>query len=242
MANHRVYVETLEGDSIVVSGDEAHHAVRVKRLEIGDELTAFDGRGGVVHGKVEAISKAPRTGEWSLRMSAASRNVMPRVVPHIEVWSAVPKGGRATEMIEGLSEVGAASWAPLEAARSVVESGEHKLSKLSRAALESSKQCGREWMLEIGTGGDLRAALQGAPSNGVCIVCDGSGAPAGGPVPAWARLLVGPEGGWTSEELERMRAAGAQVMSFGPHIMRLETAAVIAAGTLIVMARRGQAR
>lgn len=229
MATHRVYAPSLDSSPLTVTGDEAQHAIRVKRLEVGDSIIAFDGQGGRAEGVISLTQKLPRTGEWSLQIDVRERSTLPRTSPHVEVWTALPKGSRATEMIEGLSEVGAASWSPLHTARSIVESGDHKLAKLQRAAVESSKQCGRPWLLDITSGGELSDAVQNVPAGGIVVACDGSGDPFPMPPPPWLRLLVGPEGGWAPQELEFLKSRGVVLARFGPHIMRLETAAVVAA-------------
>lgn len=240
MALHRVFVDALDqtGSPLRVTGDEAHHAIRVKRLEVGDPIVCFDGKGMVVEGSIARTEKLARTGEWTLQIDIRSRTILPRPSPHVEVWTALPKGSRATEMIEGLSEVGAALWAPLHTHRAVVEPGDHKLAKLQRAAVEASKQCGRPWLLDLGEGGDIQAALQGVPPGGVVCVADGAGQPLDGPIPEWVRVLVGPEGGWSEEERQVFAARGVRLVRCGPHVMRLETAAVAAA--TILMSRSGQ--
>ncbi len=237
MAVHRVFVDSLEADSPIVIGDEAHHAVRVKRLTTGDPIACFDGKGNLVQGRIAEVEKLPRTGEWSLRVDVEVRSTVPRSSPHVELWTALPKGGRASEMIEGLSEVGAALWAPLNADRSVAEPGDHKLSKLQRAAVEASKQCARPWLLDIGEGGDLDAAFANVPTGGVVLVADGAGEPISHPLPEWVRVLVGPEGGWSDAERSEFARRNARLLRCGPHIMRLETAAVAAATLLMAHSR-----
>jgi 16S rRNA (uracil1498-N3)-methyltransferase len=234
MALHRVYVDALDDSpTLIVGGDEAHHAIRVKRLEVGDAIACFDGKGTVVAGVIARTEKITRTGEWSLQIDIRSRLQVPRPVPHVEVWTALPKGGRATEMIEGLSEVGAALWAPLHTDRSVVEPGDHKLAKLQRAAVEASKQCGRPWLLDLGEGGSVEAAFSDVPPGGVVWVADGAGQPLDGSIPSWVRVLVGPEGGWSEEERAEFARRGVRLLRCGPHILRLETAAVAAATILM---------
>jgi 16S rRNA (uracil1498-N3)-methyltransferase len=138
-------------------------------------------------------------------------------------------------MVEGLSEVGAAAWIPLRAERSVVEPRMTKLDRLSRLAVESAKQCGRAWFLRIEQERTLRDALARTEGTRV-IVADASGVGADEierTETAVVRVVVGPEGGWTAEELASARDAGAVVTRFGPHSMRVETAAVAAAAVVL---------
>jgi 16S rRNA (uracil1498-N3)-methyltransferase len=135
-------------------------------------------------------------------------------------------------MIDGLSEAGAAQWRALETERGVAEAGAHKLERVERHALEASKQCGRAWVMETGPGATLAEALRGgAGVRGV--VADASGGAYAARGAGTVRVLIGPEGGWTERELAAARDAGAEVARFGPHTMRIETAAVVAAAVVI---------
>jgi|CXWL01.1.fsa_nt_gi 16S rRNA (uracil1498-N3)-methyltransferase len=234
MSIHRVVFPSLAtavADDVTVSGDEAHHLARVRRVGAGAEIELLDGKGHRARATVKGIEK--RREGWAVHARVTSRAREGEVTPRIEVWASAPKGDRLAQMIEGLSQVGAASWAPLMSERTVVEPGAHKLDRLMRVASESLKQCGRAWALEILDGGDLRAAISMA-SGGTLVVADAGGAACvavkGGN--GMVRLLIGPEGGFTPEELALVRDAGGVMWCFSPHTMRIETAAV--AGAAIV--------
>jgi len=233
MALHHVYVSDLsafsQAQAIDISGDEAHHAVRVKRLEVGDVLTLVDGKGRTLEGPISGVTKDRRTDGWRITIDASAgiRSVA-RPASILTVFAAAPKGDRLDEMIDGLSQVGVAKWHPLLSKRSVVDPRPTKLDRLQRVALESMKQCGRAWVLEIGE----PVAITRVPMGRDTVVADGSGGPfTPGSIPSSgpSSLLIGPEGGLAPEELAALRAAGCVVLAFGPHIMRVETAAVVAA-------------
>lgn len=237
---HRIFHPELPagpGPGLTISGEEAHHAARVKRAEPGDAVQLLDGRGTVADAAITDINKDRRSGEWTLHLTITALRHVPPVAPRLEVWASSPKGARLEAMIDGLSQSGAAAWAPLRTARTVVEPRETKLDRMHRLAAEASKQCGRAWHLEVLEGGDLSQALAGPR----VVVADASGAPHRATGAAAIRLLIGPEGGWTPEELTAARGAGAEIAAFGPHIMRIETAAVVAAGILLNDERRLQA-
>src|SRR5690606_33999030 len=124
---------------------------------------------------------------------------------------------------------------PLAAARTVVEPRPGKLDRLSRVAGESAKQSGRAWLLRIGSSATLSEALSGtdAASGNLVVVADHSGDPYRATGAAEIRLLIGPEGGFEPREIEEARAAGASIASFGPHAMRIETAAPVAAAIVL---------
>ncbi len=223
---------------MVIAGEEAQHAARVKRCEINDLVGLLDGRGRTASGRIAAVRKDSRTKQWELDVLIDRLDEHPRARPRVEVWSAVPKGGRLDDMIDQLSQAGACGWAPLDTTRSVAEPTGHKLTRLHRIIVESAKQCGRPWLLEVGDGGSIADAMRA----GVVIFADASGTSfepsAPGPAPELVRVLVGPEGGWTDEERSQARASGAILASFGPHAMRIETAAVVAAAIVLDQFRR----
>lgn len=232
MSLHRVWLQTFPdqpGEQVVLTGDEAHHAARVKRLVAKDPLELIDGNGRIARATVVDTRKTSRHG-WEIECRIEEVTTAPRVVPYLDVWTAVPKGDRLEQMVDGLSQVGAGGWAPLSCERSVVEPREGKLSRLHRVCDEACKQCGRAWTLQIGKGGTLDDALA---ERTAVVVADASGAAYSPQGMASIRLVVGPEGGWTPEELEMSRARGAIVASFGPHVLRIETAAVVAAAVVV---------
>ena len=233
MGRHRLFQEGLsagEGESIVIGGEEAHHAARVKRVQVGDDVEVLNGAGLVLAARLEETRRQSRGGDWEvvLRVLEARRVAPDR--PRVEVWSAVPKGDRFEEMIDQLAQVGVAEWCPLHTARGVTDPREGKLQRASRRAIEASKQSGRAWAMALGDGGDLSRALRGDGAS--VVLADASGEAYRRSGAESVRVLVGPEGGWDEAEIGRARAAGATVARFGACVMRLETAAVVA-GALV---------
>jgi 16S rRNA (uracil1498-N3)-methyltransferase len=233
MPSHRVYSdEPLRPGTLTVAGEEAHHAVRVKRLESGDRLELLDGRGAVAQALIESIDR-DRHG-WRLQLSIQTVSQTPPISPRIDVCSPAPKGQRLADLIDGLSQVGAAGWSLLDTRFSRGDPRPGQLERLERVAAEASKQCGRPWLLEIGEGLPFERAIEGGPS---IVLGDASGGPYARSGASDIRLLIGPEGGWSPEELDLGRAAGIVVARFGPHTMRIETAAVAAAAIVLATER-----
>jgi 16S rRNA (uracil1498-N3)-methyltransferase len=229
MAVHRIHLDELVSTgALTVRGEEAHHAARVRRLVVGERVELLDGRGGVGRGAVQEIAKD--RGEWVVGVSVQSVERVAPVSPRLEVCTAVPKGSRLSDLIDGLAQVGAAVWQPLVTARGVRESWRRE--KLERVALEASKQSGRAWRMEIGEEVGLVQALRPADAGMRIVMADAQGG-AYEPSANNVRLLVGPEGGWSEQEVAFAREAGATVCRFGVHVMRIETAAVVAAGVIL---------
>lgn len=213
---------TPDSDTLTVEGDEARHAVRVKRLNPGERVRILNGQGLVAFGVAESL-------KGKLTLKIVERAIALRVSPAVHVWSATPKGPRISELIETLVQVGAASWTPMSTSLGVADPRDSKLDRLTRISVEAAKQAQRPWLLDINSKSTLEAALRGP---GV-ILCDASGdsySPSGH---AEIRVLIGPEGGFTPKELSAARSAEATVVSLGPHVMRIETAAPVAVAIIL---------
>lgn len=235
---HRVVVEgalPAAGQVVQIDGDEARHALGVKRLRVGERVDVLDGRGGVARATVlEPVVANAKPRHQTLRLSVVSVERIAEVTPKVEVWSATPKGDRLTELVDQLSQVGAASWTPLVTQRTHADPPEHKRDRLRRVAIEAMKQCGRAWLLTIGEPTALSSALSSAIAGGVdVVVADASGGPYVPSGHGVTRVLVGPEGGWTPEELAMLKSSGARAARFGPYVMRIETAAVAACAAIM---------
>lgn len=210
---------------------EARHAVRVMRVAAGDRVTLFDGRGH------EALAEVIRPGRDECLCHAGPRRAVDRELPRSLVMAvALPRPERAREMAERLSELGVAAVVPLVTARTQRPPAENRLEKLRRAVAESCKQCGRNRLMRIGEPLAFPQALD-LPGNRWLL--DPGGPPASSLLAAESPaaspellVLVGPEGGWTDDELGQAGERGVRPVSLGPRIYRIETAAVAVAAVV----------
>jgi 16S rRNA (uracil1498-N3)-methyltransferase len=206
----RFFVEKITHPA-VLSPEESRHALRALRLAPGDRVTVFDPR-ETWSGEIEST-----TGKVTVRLlERLPAPALPRVV----VAAAAPKGARLDWMIEKLAELGVAEYIPVRFARSVVEPGEGKRKRMERIALAAAKQSGAP-VLRISP--ETPAAQ---------LPADAWLAAPGGteqPPPGGGLVVVGPEGGLTAEEESRF----SRRFSLGPTILRIETAAIVAASRLL---------
>lgn len=230
---HRVYFSDLAGvrpgTTLLIGEDEANHAVRAKRLRPGETVAVFNARGVVAPATVLRAESGKRP---LLELALSELTTEPPTNPRIEIWCPPPKGDRLEGLIDQLSQLGVAAWRPLATARA--ERDTFRRDKLERVAIESAKQCARAWAIEIGEALTMAEAL----ADPRAAIADASGTPA----PAAATdtaLLLGPEGGFTPEEMEQARAAERSVWRLGVHVMRIETAAVAGAARLLADAAAG---
>ena len=206
----------------IVAGEEAHHAVRVKRVGAGERVELIDGQGGWAIGQVASVSPG-KNPVVALRIHESG--VEPRPESRIEVWTACPRPERLEQMIDQLSQVGAHGWRPLLTRRSEHELTAARRSRLGRIAVEAAKQCGRRWLLGLGEPIEFGAAVCDARA----VFADASGSMPVSVKPGGICVCIGPEGGWHDDERDAIAASGRATWRLGPHTMRLETAAVAGA-------------
>jgi 16S rRNA (uracil1498-N3)-methyltransferase len=211
-----------DGRAVLV-GDEARHLARVMRCTVGDEVVVFDGSGTSWRARVASIGRD----EVGLDLGEAVTGPRPTRVP-LTLAVALPKGERQKWLVEKLTELGVERLVPLSTTRGVAEATPAAVERLSRGVIEACKQCGRDALMQVGGPKGVAEVVGDAGSGTVLLVADRDGVPleeiatAGKLVVA----LVGPEGGFTAEELATVEAAGGRRVSLGPHVLRVETAAI----------------
>src|SRR5205823_11989284 len=146
----------------------------------------------------------------------------------LEIAAPLPKSDRGDFLIEKLTELGVTRFVPLQTARSVVHPRATKLDRLQRAVIEASKQCGRNVLMQVDLLTNWNDYLGRDDLPAQRVVAHPGGAP-------WLRtagdiaLAVGPEGGFTDDEIAAAVAAGWRTMGLGPRTLRVETAAIVLA-------------
>ena len=220
------------GSHAVLEGDEARHLTRVLRAKVGDAVSLFDGKGRQWPARVASLGRD----RVELDAGEPQADPPPHGIP-LTVAVALPKGERQKWMVEKLTELGAARLMPLETTRGVAEATASAQARLERVVIEACKQCGRNTLMEITAGRPLDRLLAEVPA-GACVVIahPGGGSLDAAAVPPAAReiiALVGPEGGFTDEEVCIADRAGVIRISLGPHILRVETAALALAARFV---------
>ena len=225
----------VAGAVVEVTGDEAHHAVAVRRLREGEHLVLTDGAGTSVTGEVTS------TGKRVFTVTVADVAHVERPDPAVTVVQALPKGERGELAVEVLTEVGVDVIVPWAASRSVaVWKGERAVKSHARwqaTAREAAKQSRRSWLptvTPLASTTDL-AALVAEADLAVVLHEDAAVALSGLDVPSAGRIVVvvGPEGGMAPEELAVLAKAGARPVRLGDEVLRTSTAGVVAVAALL---------
>jgi len=228
------------GSSVTVEGDEAHHAVAVRRLRVGESVVLTDGRGASVVGEVVS------TGKRVFEVTVASVAADPAPEPAFVVVQAIPKGDRGELAVEVLTEVGVAEIVPWAASRSVgVWKGDRAKKSLSRwrsTAREAAKQARRSWFPEVVELASTAEVVDLVDAADLAVVLhEGASASlASVAVPTSGRVVVvvGPEGGLTDDEVAAFTAAGAQSVRLGAEVLRTSTAGLAAVSALLAQTSR----
>ena len=225
------------GSVVRVEGDEAHHAVAVRRMRVGESLVLTDGRGALAEGEVEA------TGKRTLDVRLTSYDVVAEPAPSVTVVQALAKGDRGERAVEVLTEIGAAEIVPWAAARSVaVWKGDRAAKSLARwrtTAREAAKQSRRAWHPEVAELASTADVLEAVAAADLAVVlheeATESLASLAVPEAGTIVIVVGPEGGLTDDEVAAFVGAGAHAVRLGVEVLRTSTAGV--AATAAILAR-----
>lgn len=228
------------GASVTVDGDEAHHAVVVRRLAVGESVRLADGAGRVVVGEVTATAKR------SFAVVVHEVSDIPEPLPRVSVVQALAKGDRGERAVEVLTEIGVARIVPWAASRSVAVWKGERATKAHRkwetTAREAAKQARRAWAPDVAplATTDQIASLLASADHAV-VLHEGATEPLTGlPVTSTGDIVVvvGPEGGLTDDEVAAFRQAGAVPVRLGNEVLRTSTAGVAAVAALLAQTPR----
>lgn len=207
----------------MLTGDEAHHAIRVVRVRAGDPVALFDGAGRVWPATVR------EAGKRDVLLDVGAPAVVPPPAPALCLalaWLHRPQP--MEDLVRRGVELGVARFVFYRAARS--QAAPRIPEKWRRLAIETCKQCGNAWLPRFETAPDLAAALDACPGAVLIATADADPVPLARAMEnaASITLVVGPEGDFSPDELSRALAAGARPISLGATTFRAEAAAEIA--------------
>jgi 16S rRNA (uracil1498-N3)-methyltransferase len=243
MALRRFYAPkiafTSDGRSVTLGADEARHARDVLRLEAGDEIFVFDGEGHEYRCSIAELTS-----------HSAALQVVEQVTPasaesplDLTLAVALLKGEKFDLVVQKATELGVTRLTPLITSRGDVrirEPGDarKKADRWRRIAFESAKQCGRAQLMLVDPPMNLDEFFRSITDVQLKLTYT---ARDGDPHADLAKMdlkdarivaMIGPEGGWTDDELKQASAHACKIVTIGGRIMRAETAA-IAVATLL---------
>lgn len=222
------------GDAVELTGVEAKHAAVVRRVRVGEEVTLGDGAGAWLTGAAESV--APER----VVVRIAARREEPAPSPRILLAQALAKGDRDEMAVQAACELGVDGVIPWQAARSVSRWEGKKAAKgrerWASIVREAAKQAHRAWVPDVAEAETTAQLVARCATQRLVLLDPTASAPLGaftGDVRDVV-LVVGPEGGFTTEEIERLESAGAERAVLGSHVLRTSTAGPAAIAVLSV--------
>ena len=224
------------GVPISLPPPESMHAIKVMRVQVGESFQVFDGRGRQADATVVNVSR----NDCQIRLDSPEW-VDREPKRKVSLAIAMPKPDRCRELIERLSELGVTRVTPIHAERTQRSPSANLIEKLRRAVIESCKQSNRNVLMEITDPLTLNSYLHDYSNNSdLSLPIQWIAHPDGQPVQSLSipssdpvSILIGPEGGWTDQEIANSISAGFQKVGLGKRIYRIETAATYLAARLI---------
>jgi 16S rRNA (uracil1498-N3)-methyltransferase len=234
--------ERRHDDTIELPADESHHAVSVMRLSQGDRVIVIDGVGTAYRGEIARIIGRKKV---QVRLHLEIRNFgEPAVV--LTLAAGLSVGTKFDTVVQEGTELGVKRFVPIISERSKVKLDDPKKAsartrRLERVALAAIKQCRRGYRPDISLPVSFAEYMKQANSEDLRLIFQpGDRVPSLERIPIDAQTkritaLVGPESGFTPDEVDLAGKAGFVLVSLGPRILRTETAGPVACALVMNM-------
>lgn len=227
---HRIFVDAL-APAVTVTGDEFHHSVRVVRVRAGEEVEVFDKTGKLARGMVTAIERDRAVVEVTEELASRESTI------DVHLAMSIIQLEKFELVLQKATELGVKSFIPLVTERIELRRERYagKLERWNRILFEAVKQSGRSLFPVIE---EPRPFADVIARPGAKLLFDADTEPSPWPSSLGAvTLFIGPEGGWSDDELAAARANECLFARIGPRRLRAETAAIVAC--TVVAARYG---
>src|SRR5437763_8833024 len=241
---HRFYIapEHWNPHLVFLGESQVHHARNVLRLEPGERVVVFNGRGYEITAEITKVTRK----EIQMRKLHEAR--VPPLRCEITLAQAIPKGKNMDLIVQKAVELGAAKIAPIISDRTIVhlhdKEAVQKQAKWQQVAIEAAKQCGQNWLPTVEIPRKLSDFLDGAAPLQLRLI----GSLQSDALhlkrvlaeyesehefrPTSVLMCIGPEGDFTPAELNLARSHGCRPITLGPIILRVETAAIFSLSVL----------
>ncbi|MBU9722512.1 MULTISPECIES: 16S rRNA (uracil(1498)-N(3))-methyltransferase [Bacillaceae] len=224
----------FSGENIYITGEDAKHIRRVMRMEVGYKIVCCDDAGNCF---LSEIVDFPQENVKAKILHSEEKQV--ELPIHVTVAHGLPKADKFELVIQKGTELGATSFVPFEAERSVVKwdrkKAVKKVERWNKIAKEGAEQSHRHVVPEVNDVSSFNQLLDRFDAFDFVLVAYEEAAKSDeksrfysilSKMKAGEKLLliVGPEGGFSDREIEKMDERGATICGFGPRILRSETA------------------
>lgn len=230
-------IALVAGASLVLPEEVAHHAAKVLRLAVGDSVVLFNGEGGEYPARLTSVAKTvtAELGDW--------RAVSRESPLELTLVQALAAGDKMDWVFQKAVELGARQLVPVSASRSVLkltgDRAEKRLEHWRSVVASACEQSGRDFLPTVAELANLPqylGRLQSEPlsANSLRLILSPYATTrlAELPRPDAVTLMIGPEGGFTDDEVAAAEAVGFTAVRLGPRILRTETAGLAAMALL----------
>ena len=235
---HSCYVPPaqISEATIRINESDRHHLLNVLRLKAGDHVEVFDGEGSRYVASLCDTRRSP------LRAKILRCQFHPHTPPYITLFQGLPKFDKMDLIVQKTTEIGVNQIAPMICQRSIPKSviQQKRVARWQRIANEAAKQCKRPHFVHVLAPQRLEGCLRGVDHLDLLILLwegekrqglkeilrNYGGAKSVG-------LFVGPEGGFTGEEVELAVQNGCLPVMLGDNILRTETAAIVGVASVM---------
>jgi len=245
MPHFFVSPKDIKGNEVLIRGGEAKHIVTVLRKRKGDEIDIFDGCGNEFRVRILEIDKSEGFTKIKANIiTQKGKETEPKL--KITLFQSIPKGNRIDFIIQKSTEIGVSEIVPITTERTIVKLDckrmKERALRWQKIAQEAAKQSRRNFIPQVGPVLDFPQALKefsaGKPQMGIIaweteeknhlreVLRSSVGC---GNSHFRLAIFIGPEGGFTPEEVEKARRVGVVPVSLGPRILRTETAGLVVA-------------
>ncbi|MBI5815368.1 MAG: 16S rRNA (uracil(1498)-N(3))-methyltransferase [Nitrospinae bacterium] len=226
----------VSGDSVTITGQDAHHIHHVLRLKKGDEITVAAGEPGRLLCEVAHISKESVTATIIARLAE-----LEPAGPKIILAQGLPKGKKMDDIVRMACELGVAEIIPVVTQRCVAKIGDNADSKVERwnaVSIAAAKQSQASHVTAVAGAMQIGALPSPSGSNISIVLWEEESRPLKeilqtAPKPDSITIVIGPEGGLAKDEVESLKSRGFSCASIGNKILRTETAGVAAASMIL---------
>lgn len=234
MRNPRIHTEQLlaAGSQLTLEPGPSAHIARALRLQVGDALTVFNGRGGEYAATISTLGKKSVTLDIGQHRDIEAESPLA-----IHLGIAISRGDRMDWLVQKATELGVETLSPLLTARTEVklkaDRAEKKQQHWQQIAIATCEQCTRNRVPQIMPLQTLQTWLAATQADQKFVLHHrASATPQDSQAPATVALLAGPEGGLSPVEIALAEAAGYQSLKLGARVMRTETAPLAAMAIL----------
>lgn len=224
------------GDTVTIDGEEFRHLCTVIRTRVGESVCLINGSGSFFFGMVTEISKKYATVSIEKEEVSASE---PKL--KLTVYQALAKGEKLSLITQKITELGASELRLFESKFCDVKPNENKPERLKSIAVSAAKQCGRATITEISGTVSVEQVAKEVKNHDCFFVAyeNSDGHTLTDSLqklkskPSSVAVVIGAEGGFSEDEINLLKADGADIVSLGKRILRTETASI--ACTALVM-------